>query len=238
MLARGRMEEMGVAPGARIAATVALLLGFTFAFSPRIYLLHEAWAAVFLGLALAVYKPSRWPLSVGLAVLACLFRELAAPVLGVMGFFALIEGRPREAAGWGAGLVVFAACYAAHLALASQLYRPGDLISPGWLAFGGLPFVFETARRCVPLGLGATPIVALGALAGLTGLAGSRNPLAARCALIVGGYMGALMVVGRPDNGYWGLLYAPLLPLGILLFPAALRDLMAASSVKAHRLAC
>jgi hypothetical protein len=33
------------------------------------------------------------------------------------------------------------------------------------------------------------------------------------------------MVVGRPDNEYWGELWAPLLPLGLALAPAALGDL-------------
>ena len=35
--------------------------------------------------------------------------------------------------------------------------------------------------------------------------------------------------IGRLDNFYWGLLYAPLLPVGIAFAPAALRDLVGAA---------
>jgi hypothetical protein len=57
------------------------------------------------------------------------------------------------------------------------------------------------------------------------GLAGAEDARARRAAVIVAGYLAGFLVVGRPDNYYWGLLYAPLLPVGFLLAPAALRDL-------------
>lgn len=37
------------------------------------------------------------------------------------------------------------------------------------------------------------------------------------------------MIVGNPDNIYWGMIYALLLPLGLLFTPIALRDLWRAA---------
>lgn len=232
---RAALEREGVATTPRLAAMLALCTGVAIAGVNRIYFLHEAWAALLIALSLALYRPGRWILPVVLGVAACLFREIALPYLMAMGAFALWERRWREAAGWAAGGVVFLGLYAAHLGLAQGLYRPGDLVSSGWVAFGGPRFVLETAHRSLALNLAPPVVVAAAVALGLAGLVGARNPIAARCALIVGGYMAAFLVVGRPDNGYWGLLYAPLLPLGWVAAPLAVRDLV--RSARGRRLA-
>ena len=64
---------------------------------------------------------------------------------------------------------------------------------------------------------------------GLLGLVASRDPWVSRCALTVGGYVLAFLIVGRPDNAYWGDLIGPLLPLGWVLAPMALADLARAA---------
>jgi hypothetical protein len=99
--------------------------------------------------------------------------------------------------------------------------------SPGWLYAGGLGFVLSTARWNVLLHDAPNPIVALGASLALLGLFGSRDLRATRAGLIAGGYMLAYAFIGRPDNNFWGLLYAPFLSIGFVLAPAALRDLFA-----------
>jgi len=58
------------------------------------------------------------------------------------------------------------------------------------------------------------------------GLAGWRGETGRRCLGTTVAYLAAFAVVGQPFNEYWGLLYAPLLPLGIAQAPAALRDLI------------
>ena len=55
---------------------------------------------------------------------------------------------------------------------------------------------------------------------------GNTRPWLLRAALIVYGYFGSFSIIGRPDNLYWGLLISPLLPLGVVLSPLALRDLI------------
>jgi hypothetical protein len=223
---RAALEREGVATMPRLIAMAALSTGVAIAGVNRIYFLHEAWAAMFIALSLALYRPGRWVLPVIFGVVACLFREIALPYLLAMAAFALWERRWRELAGWAAGAAVFIGLYAVHLAHAQALFRPGDPISSGWIALGGPRFVLETAHRSIALNLVPPVVVAFAVGLGLVGLVGARNAIAARCALIVGGYMAAFLVVGRPDNGYWGLLYAPLLPLGWVVGPFAVRDLV------------
>ena len=58
--------------------------------------------------------------------------------------------------------------------------------------------------------------------------------LGRRGALLLGGYALAFMMLGRADNNYWGLIFAPLLPLGLAVAPAALRDLWQAAAPRAR----
>ncbi len=109
--------------------------------------------------------------------------------------------------------------------MAAGLYRPGDFVSPGWLGLGGWDFAIATAKWNIVLHELPYPLIALALCLGVIGLAGARDGRARRAAAIVAGYLTGFLVVGRPDNYYWGVLYAPLLPVGLLLAPAAIRDL-------------
>jgi hypothetical protein len=46
---------------------------------------------------------------------------------------------------------------------------------------------------------------------------------------MLGLWLGVFLVLGRPDNVYWGFLFAPILPIGLAFAPAALRDLVRAA---------
>jgi hypothetical protein len=190
-----------------------------------IMFIHEAWAGLLIALSLALYSPGRWRAAVVIGLAACLVRELALPYLAAMGALALWERRWRELAAWVAACAVFLVLFAIHLHVAAGLHQPGDATSPGWLGMGGTPYVLGLARLNLALIVAPTAVVALAVGLSLIGLVGSRNPIAARAALIVGGYMTAFLVLGRSDNNYWGALYAPILPLGVVLSPPALRDL-------------
>jgi hypothetical protein len=186
---------------------------------------HEHWAAMLIVLSLGLYRPDRYVLSIVAALAACLIRELAVGFVLTMLLFALLERRWKEALHWGIGLAVFALAYGAHAHFAMETYRPGDLESPSWLALGGIPFVLETARRSVLLVLMPAGIVGTFVVLTVLGLVGCRDSLISRIAFFICGCLVAFLFVGRPNNGYWGLLLAPLLPLGIAFAPAAIRDL-------------
>jgi hypothetical protein len=219
---RSALEREGMPALYRVPAMLIMTGGLWIAAAPHGYFIHDAWAGLIIALSLALYRPERWGLAVFLGLVACLFRELALPYLGAMCIFAILERRWAEAAGWVAGGLTFAAIFAAHLALAGRLHLVGDHVSQGWATFGGIPFVIETARRDIVLNTAPRWLTALSIGLAAIGFAGSRNAVARRAGLVTGGYMAAFLFVGRPDNVYWGLLYAPTLPLGIVLSPLAI----------------
>jgi hypothetical protein len=213
----------------RLAAFAVLMTGIGMVGMDEASYQHELWAAALIAISLIVYRPDRWALSVCLGLAACLFRELALPYLWAMAAFALVERRWRELAAWTAATAAFCVIFGLHLLAASGLHRPGDGLSPGWLSVSGPPFVILTARWNVALHFLPDALVALAIALGLIGLAGWRDPRASRAALVVGGYMASFNIVGRPDTSNWGQLYAPLLAIGLVLAPAAVRDLVSAS---------
>ena len=223
-LVRTGMPERG-----RFLAIPLIGSGIAIAWGPAAPYLHDVWASLLIALSLALYRPDRWVVSVVLGVAACLLRELALPYLVAMAGFALYERRRREVVGWAAGAMLFAVLFAWHLSRAAQLLQPGDHISSGWLSFGGWPFVLQAARDNLALIYAPNAVIAIVVCIALVGFLGARNPFVSRAGVIVGGYMAAFLFVGRPDNGYWGMLFSPLLPLGVAVSPAAMRDLVAAA---------
>ena len=190
---------------------------------------HEVWAALLIALSLASYRLSHWGVSVLLGLAACLFRELALPFLGAMAIFALYERKYRELAGWIAGIAVFCGLFGWHWSVAATLHQPGDLVSRGWLGLGGWPFVIQTAKMNSVLLLAPKFVIAPVVCLAIIGFAGTRDPWLLRVAFIVCGYLASFAIVGRPDNLYWGLLISPLLPVGVVLSPMPIRDLLAAA---------
>lgn len=206
------------AAGAAVAG-VALAGGVVAAFTPNGYLMHECWAGLLIALSLGLYPGDRQAartallaasLLAGLA--AGLARELALPFLGVMAVMALVERRPKEALLW---LGAIGLCLTALLFHALAVMRhtlPGD---PGmtWVRLGGWGFVLAADRWNAILALAPWLAAALlpPALAGALAWGG---PVGRRLQFALLGYVAGFLVVGRPDNTYWGLMIAPLLPLG------------------------
>lgn len=222
---RRALARTDLSPRERLWTLAFATSGMAGACSPPVAYLHEIWASLLMALCLALRRPNRWAASVCAGVVACLFRETALPLLAVMAAFALYERRYREAASWiGAG-ALFLVLFAFHLLLASRQHLPTDLVSGGWMQIGGLPFIIATARANALLVLAPPVVIATALSASLLGFLGRRDAWLARCGATFALYLGLFSVIGRPDNDYWGLLYAPLLPLGVALAPAAIRDL-------------
>jgi hypothetical protein len=191
---------------------------------------HEVWAALLIAASLLLYRRSLWWPSVALGLLACLIRELAIPYLLVMAAFAIYEKQWKQLAAWASAVVSFAVLFSIHMGFASGLYRSGDIVSSSWLSFGGWDFAIATAKWNILLHALPNSVVALAICLGVIGLAGARDDRARRAAAIVAGYITGFLIVGRPENYYWGVLYAPLLPMGFLFLPTVLPAVLRAAS--------
>ena len=183
---------------------------------PRAYGQHELWGGLLLSLGLAVYGPRSWPASLALVFLAAAVRELAAPVLGLMAAMAFLEGRRREALAWALAVVVYAGGLAWHAAQVIRLTLPGDGASSGWLALGGWPFVLLQMKWNTLLLAMPPQAIAVVAASAVLGLAGLKGPAERRAAAVLVCYGLAFLVLGRPDNSYWGLMITPLWPVALV----------------------
>jgi hypothetical protein len=224
--ARQALQRTALSARTRLAATLAIAVGLSNVGMPHAPYMHEVWASLLIVLSLCAYQMEHVAVAALLGLAACLFRELALPYVLAMAFMDVLERRWGKALWWSAAAVVFAGVYSLHLHRAAALYRPGDFVSQGWISFGGWPFLLLTARRNAFLVHAPTWLVASVVTASVIGLVGCRDRWLSRIALVVTGYLAAVLVVGRLDNEYWGILWAPLVPVGLALAPAALRDLL------------
>ncbi len=206
-----------------IAASTAILT------VPVMTYWHESWSALLIALSLALRTEKRWIGSLALGLLAVLVRELALPYLCLMGLLAWKERNHVEAAVWASAGLLFLALLAAHAAALSALATDADLASPGWSSGGGWPFVLAMLHRMTLLAILPPPFAALLVPLALLGWAGMGGGLGSRGALLLLGYVAGFMLFGRPDNFYWGIMIAPLLPLGLAFAPLALCDLARAA---------
>jgi hypothetical protein len=203
---------------------------------------HEVWAATLLALSWAMWGGFRdpafvdslrnWLPSVVLATFAVLIRETALPFMLLMAAFAVWHRRWRETAAWGAAVLVFSACLLLHADQVATVVTTADQMSPGWANFSGWPFFVlamhgATGLRVLPEWMAPffVPLIMLGWASWRSG--GGSDTSAFGC-LLFAGYALMFMVLGRPDNWYWGLLLSPLFPLGLLFAPQAIADLVSA----------
>src|SRR6202008_2286025 len=101
----------------------------------------------------------------------------------------------------------------------------GDRASPGWLGVGGWRFVLLQMKWNALLMTTPDWMAAVAAPLAFLGLLSPRGLLADRLRLLVFGYTAAFLVFGRADNSYWGLITAPLWPIGLYFVADAVRNL-------------
>ncbi|MBX9797373.1 hypothetical protein [Sphingomonas sp.] len=212
-----------------VAGLLLLLAGMTANLQVELAGFHEIWAGLLIALSLALYRPDQWRDAVAFALMAMLLRETAALYVLIMAALAWMSGARREALGWAAALGVFALVIMAHAWAVSRVVTITDPASPGWSGLLGPGFfvrtmTMSTALAAAPLWLGAM-LVGLA----LFGWASWRDPLALRVLAVLAGYAVLISLFGRADTFYWGLMAAPLLPLGLVFAPDGLRDLAAAA---------
>lgn len=225
-LAFGALRREVGGPGAAVGAFL-LLGGLVWCFLSLGIFSQELWAGTLITMSICLYALGRWPWAVLAGLAALFFRELSLPYVAIALAWAAWRRRPAETAAWGGGLTLYMAFMVWHLVQAARLVPDspkGHALS--WVAFGGLPFVLDTCRmNFALLVLLPTWAAAFYLPLALLGLAGWRGEMGTRVGLTVAAYLAAFAVVGQPFNLYWGLMDAPLLSLGLLWMPLALRDL-------------
>lgn len=215
-----------------LAAIIGMLLLFGECgwclIEPALYA-TELWAGLLLTLSLCLYALDRWPWAVSASLAALFLRELSLPYCVIALAFAAWRGRRIEAACWLIGFLGYALFMKWHLGEAAKLMPlPGERDAFDWVQFGGATFLLGTCRMNLFLILLPGWVAALYLPLALLGLASWRSEMGARAALTVGSYLAAFSIIGQDFNKYWGLMYTPLLALGLVWTPAALRDLWAA----------
>lgn len=194
-------------------------------FGKETLVMHEVWAMLFMILALVASANGRPRSAAVLGLLAALFRELAFPFLLVMAVLAWRERNTRELRAWLVSIALFIAAYAAHAALVLGQTSGNGVTSPGWLVFGGWAFVLESVRATSVLMVAPIAVSAVVVPLALIGWLSRVGRLADRVVLLLGCYVMTFIVIGRPENSYWGLLYTAILLPGLGFAPRALMSL-------------
>lgn len=202
-----------------VALAVAGLFG---AFFPDNVYLHEQWSVLLIMLSLAAHR--RVWLMVGLALLAVLVRETALAWLAAIAVYGLWQ-RDWKRAGMAVGAMVLAGgLWLIHAQFVAAQVQPGDLTSPGWVRFGGLALVIDALRRNLVLTGLPGPLVLVLVAASLAAMLRWGRDMERTAAIGSAGFLAALTVFGRPDNGYWGFMAAPFVLLGL---PLIAREVLA-----------
>lgn len=216
--------------GRRISAIGLLLAGMMAAFWRDFIVLHELWAGILLALAFALHRPRRWLPSLLVAACALAIRELALPFVLLWGAFALYGRRWREAGAIAIVVASFAMLMTWHAAQVGAVTTAADPASPGWTALGGWTAFVRTmqmpsALRAFPPAIGSAVIVLT-----LFGWASWRSTAGLFGTLMFTGYGVIFMILGRPDNFYWGFMVVPTFLIGLSFLPRAIYDLRRAIS--------
>ena len=169
--------------------------------------LPELWAGLFLLLSVLAYSLGAVRAAVCAAVLAVCAREIAMPYVLVSLAIAIKERRMQEVRWYIAGLAVFALYYVAHVVVARQHIRPGDMAhTHSWIAFQGWPFVVSITavggwHMLLPRWTAAIGAVLM--------VASVWSPADRHVKIMAVTYAALFCVVGQAFNNSWGLLTGP-----------------------------
>lgn len=220
---RHRLAQEGFAARDRAWVLAAVGIGTVTLLRPDMLLWHEAWAAMLVALSLAVWTPGQpWPAALA-ACLAVSIRETALLYPAVMGAFALRDSRRVDALAWLLVGFVAALLLVLHAVAVAQFVSPADPVSPEWMGLGGWPMVLSFLHQSGPFRELPSVLSAVLVPVSLVGLVTWQSPVGRRVAAVVLAYCAMFSCMVRPNNFYWALLIAPLVPIGWALAAMQLR---------------
>ncbi|HYV38537.1 MAG TPA: hypothetical protein VE988_22830 [Gemmataceae bacterium] len=224
-------NEGGV--GRAVLLMVLMLGAFLWCIDGDAFFSQELWAGVLITVSVGAFAMNQRAAGltpagfVGIAAgLAALFlRELAAPYILVAMVLACRERRWREVAAWCAGVAAFAIFFVWH-AKQVQLHLTGSELAEteGWIQWGGPAFVIHACQMNVWLFNLPDWVALLFLFASLLGFAGRQGHTVLRAKATVIIYVLTFLIVGKSCNNYWGLLFVPLLPLGLVRLAEACKS--------------
>jgi hypothetical protein len=209
--------------GFPITCMAALLIGppmLSLAFKSCWYFQHELWAGVLIALSLGIYRRSV-PAAIACGLAALAIRELTLLYVVVMLAFSLRERRLKESLAWAMGIIGFGLFLTIHAVIVSKHVLPSDPSDPSWVRLAGWPNTVACANWMF---LAVAPYWLAGAALVLA-LFGALCSGDKRLATVVILYCAAFMVVGKPFDTYWGLMYSPLLAVGFAFSIRVVADL-------------
>ena len=217
-------REMGwIAAG---ALSIILILALGTCMVPQAVVFSEFIAGVLMLLSASCYGLKLPYLGLAAAVVGLFVRELVGPYVLLCVCFAWREKRPGELKAWAVALAGYAVYFLWHYYRVKLHQAPGDLADPaGWVQFGGALFVLDTATFNGIFLIAPIWVTAILIPAACLGLLAWPGEAGKRMALTVFGYATLFAIIGKSYNDYWGAIYAPMMTMGLVWFPAAMRDL-------------
>jgi len=195
-------------PGAVFWTAMALQMGAVVAvIAPDAIYFPETWCGLLMGASVCAVLLNRNTAAVVLGLLALLIRELAAPYCVVATLLAAWRRRWREVAMWAAAAGVYAVYFFRHVVQVLAHQRSDDLAAGSWVALGGLPFVLSTVQAHLLGFLWPAVMTPIAFVLILAGIMSRETPAIVR--LTSTAYLTMFLVVGKPFDGYWGLVVWP-----------------------------
>jgi hypothetical protein len=206
--------------------SIILILALGTCMVPQAVVFSEFIAGVLILLSASCYGLKLPYLGLAAAALALFVRELSGPYVLLCVYLAWREKRPTELKMWAVVLAGYAVYFLRHYYMVKLHQAPGDLADPaGWVQFGGAQFVLDTATFNGIFLIAPIWVTALLIPASCLGLLAWPSAAGRRMALTVFGYVTRFAILGKSYNDYWGAIYAPMMTVGLVWFPAAIRDL-------------
>lgn len=197
----------------RLSLVAFLMCGLANVGGPSSVYLHETWAIVMMTFSLAFYK--RLAFSAMFALFAVLIRETALAFVAATAAVALINSDFRRMFAMIGISVVSVGLWFHHEQLALMQTLPSDPTSPGWLYFQGPSMILAASKWNLLTASLPDPILTVALVIMGCGLMLVRRDELKVAATTVGLFCIALLALGRPDNNYWGIMFAPFLALGL-----------------------